>query len=67
MIETFPEQLLPGRAAPLGAHVVDGGVQFAVFSQRAKQIELCIFDSTGTQELKRYALQPNEDGVFSGV
>lgn len=67
MIETFPEQLLPGRAAPLGAHVVDGGIQFAVFSQRAKQIELCIFDSAGTQELKRYALHPTEDGVFSGV
>lgn len=67
MTDALPESLLPGRAAPLGAHVVDGGVQFAVFSQRAKTIELCIFDHDGTRELKRYALHPTEDGVFSGV
>jgi isoamylase len=67
MTELLPQHLLPGRAAPLGAHVVDGGVQFAVFSQRAKQIELCIFDGSGTHELKRYAMLPTEDSVFSGV
>ena len=67
MTEALPEFLLPGRASPLGAHVVDGGIQFAVFSQRAKRIELCVFDASGTQELKRYPLHPTEDGVFSGV
>ena len=72
MTDRLPERLLPGRAAPLGAHVVDcgmhaAGVNFAVFSQRAKQIELCIFDDSGTRELKRYAMLPAEDSVFSGT
>ena len=72
MTDPLPEHLLPGRAAPLGAHVVESdthvaGVNFAVFSQRAKQIELCVFDASGTHELKRYALHADEDGVFSGV
>ncbi len=67
MTEPLPERLLPGRVAPLGAHVVGNGVQFAVFSQRAAMIELCVFDPSGACELKRYALAPVEDGVFSGV
>ena len=67
MTERPPNSLLPGRAARLGAHAVDGGVNFAVFSQRAKRIELCVFDADGTRELKRHALFPTEDGVFSGV
>lgn len=67
MTDTLPAHLLPGRASPLGAHFVEDGIQFAVFSQRAKQIELCIFDTSGTRELKRYPLLHAEDGVFSGV
>ena len=67
MTEPMSARLLPGRASPLGAHVVDGGIQFAVFSQRAKRIELCVFDASGTHELKRYPLTATEDGVFSGV
>ena len=50
----------------LGAHVRDGGVDFAVASQRAKKIELCLFDAGGTRETERIALQPGEDGVFHG-
>lgn len=67
MSDLLPEYMLPGRAAPLGAHVVDDDIQFAVFSQRAKRIELCVFDASGTHELKRYPLPAAEDGVFSGV
>ena len=59
--------LLPGRAAPLGAHVVDGGVHFAVFSQRATRIELCVFDATGTQELQRHPMHGPDDGVWHGL
>ena len=67
MTDLLPERLLPGRASPLGAHVVENGIQFAVFSQRAKQIELCVFDASGTHELKRYPLPHGEDSVFCGV
>ena len=34
----------PGRSFPLGATVVDGGVNFCVYSGRAKQLELLLFD-----------------------
>ncbi len=62
-----PASLRPGHAAPLGAHAIDGGVHFAVFSQRAKRMELCVFDDADHRELARYALPHVEDGVFAGV
>jgi len=34
----------PGRSAPLGATVCDGGVNFSVFARRAELIELVLFD-----------------------
>jgi isoamylase len=34
-----------GRAAPLGATVADGGVNFSVFARRAALIELLLFDA----------------------
>jgi glycogen operon protein len=58
--------LLPGKAHPFGAHVVDGGVNFAVFSEHAEAIELCLFDAAGAHELRRYALHGPTDGVFHG-
>ena len=74
--EPLPERLLPGRPWPLGAHVVErgehgadasaSGVNFAVFSQRAKQMDLCVFDASGTRELKRYPMHGQDDGVFHG-
>src|SRR6187397_1196315 len=33
-----------GSAAPLGASVTDGGVNFSVFSRRATSIDLLLFD-----------------------
>ncbi len=68
---TLPDALLPGRSTPLGAHVIDtglhaSGVNFAVFSQRAKLIELCVYDASGEHELKRYAMHGPDDGVFHG-
>ena len=59
--------LLPGRTAPLGAHVCDDGVHFAVFSQRATRIELCVFDASGTQELQRHPMHGPDDGVWHGL
>ena len=53
-------QLQPGRPWPLGASFDEGahgpGVNFAVFSAHASQIELCLFDATGTVQTARLAL-----------
>jgi isoamylase len=50
----------------MGALARDGGVNFAVFSQHATAIELCVFDAEGTRELRRYALQGPHLGVWTG-
>jgi glycogen operon protein len=62
----LPPTLLDGRTEPMGALARDGGVNFAVFSQHAQRIELCVFDTTGTRELRRYELAGPHDGVFHG-
>ncbi len=58
--------LSEGRHEPMGSHVRDGGVNFAVFSQHAQRIELCLFDAAGARELQRYDLFGPDDGVFHG-
>ena len=55
--------LAPGRPHPLGATVVAGGVQFAVFAGHAERVELCIFD--GDRET-RHALHASR-GTWHGV
>lgn len=45
-----------GAPYPLGATLIDGGVNFALFSQHAQKVELCLFDPTGTKELTRIEL-----------
>ncbi|MFM2185630.1 MAG: hypothetical protein RIR43_202 [Pseudomonadota bacterium] len=55
-----------GRNHPMGAHPRDGGVNFAVFSQHAQAIELCLFDADGTGETQRLRLHGPHDGVFHG-
>jgi glycogen operon protein len=62
----LPEQLQPGRVTPLGATPRDGGVNFAVFSEHATRIEVCVFDADGQRELRRYALSEPRDGIWSG-
>ena len=58
--------LQPGWHEPLGALARDGGVNFAVASEHATRIELCIFDAEGQRELRRYTLDGPFDGVFHG-
>jgi glycogen operon protein len=38
-------RVLPGVASPLGATIQDGGVNFAVYSEGADRLELCLFDA----------------------
>lgn len=56
-----------GFCDPLGASLVVGGVNFAVFSEHAQRIELCIFDASGNNELQRFDLAGPRYGVFSGL
>lgn len=62
----LPTHLDEGRHEPFGAHPRDGGVNFAVFSEHAERIEICVFDSAGAREIKRYPLVGPHDGVFHG-
>jgi glycogen operon protein len=39
----------PGAARPLGATPDGGGTNFAVFSEVAKRVELCLFDDAGSE------------------
>jgi isoamylase len=55
-----------GEAGPLGATIVDGGVNFAVFSAHAERIELCLFDPSGTIEMQRLTLPENTHEIFHG-
>lgn len=62
----LPTSIGEGRHEPFGALVRDGGVNFAVFSDHATRIELYLFDTSGTIELKRYVLHGPHDGIFHG-
>ena len=61
-----PMTLETGTPWPLGATLVDGGVNFAVFSAHATRIDLCHYDREGAQELARIALPEQTDGVWHG-
>ncbi|HVI02647.1 MAG TPA: glycogen debranching protein GlgX [Enhygromyxa sp.] len=56
--------LIPGLPYPLGATLRDGGVNFAVASDRATAIELCTFDAGGEEQRER--LPGHDDGVWHG-
>ncbi len=42
-------RILPGKPYPLGATFDGAGVNFAVYSQHARQIDLCLFDAIGAE------------------
>jgi glycogen operon protein len=54
----------PGRPFPQGATWDGEGVNFALFSEHAEQVELCLFDSRGRRELQRIALGEQTDQVW---
>ncbi|MDX1967727.1 MAG: glycogen debranching protein GlgX, partial [Planctomycetaceae bacterium] len=60
-------QVWPGRPSPLGATWDGRGVNFAVFSEHADAIELCLFDgSDAPREVARLKLPEQTDYVFHG-
>ena len=62
---TQPFTPLPGKPYPLGATWDGGGVNFAIFSQVAEQVELCFFDAaSGATETARVLLVEQTDGIW---
>ena len=45
----MPVESWPGTAYPLGATFDGNGTNFALFSEGAERVELCLFDSAGNE------------------
>ena len=60
------QTLRPGKAYPLGATWDRRGVNFALFSENAEKVELCLFDGRGEHELQRIPLPEYTDQVWHG-
>lgn len=57
----------PGKSSPLGATWDGAGVNFALFSEHAEKVELCLFDSpSATRESSRIPLPEQTDFVWHG-
>lgn len=64
---TLTEQKMKvGSPFPRGATWDGEGVNFALFSANATGVEVCIFDPTGTQEVKRYELPEFTEEIWHG-
>ena len=55
------DALWPGKPYPRGATWDGMGVNFALFSESAERVELCLFDASGRNEIARLALR---DGLM---
>src|SRR6184192_1130962 len=56
----------PGNPYPLGATWTGDGVNFALFSENATGVELCLFDKLGAPESARIRLTERSDQVWHG-
>jgi isoamylase len=59
-----PIEHWPGKAYPLGASYDGSGTNFAVFSEVAEKVELCLFDADGTES--RVTLNEVDGFVWHG-
>src|SRR5215212_10640549 len=58
-------RMWPGNPYPLGATWDGSGVNFALFSEHARGVELCLFDrETGVEEVDRVALREQTNHVW---
>jgi glycogen operon protein len=56
--------ILPGRPYPRGATWDGEGVNFALFSEHAGRVELCLFDPDGKTEVQRIVMREQTDMVW---
>jgi pullulanase/glycogen debranching enzyme len=54
----------PGQPYPLGATWDGQGVNFALFSENAERVELCLFDPSGRREVERIELREHTDQIW---
>ena len=54
----------PGSPYPRGATWDGEGVNFALFSEHAERVELCLFDPTGRHEVQRIMMREQTDLVW---
>jgi pullulanase/glycogen debranching enzyme len=54
----------PGKPYPRGATWDGEGVNFALFSEHADKVELCLFDERGRRELQRIEIKEQTDQVW---
>ncbi|WP_262966861.1 glycogen debranching protein GlgX [Methylobacter psychrophilus] len=54
----------PGRPYPRGAYWDGEGVNFAIFSEHAEKVELCLFDTKGKTEVQRIELKECSDMIW---
>jgi isoamylase len=59
-----PQAVWRGKPYPLGATWDGVGVNFALFSQNATRVELCLFDPDGRREVERIELRDSTDFVW---
>ncbi|HEY3698422.1 MAG TPA: glycogen debranching protein GlgX [Spongiibacteraceae bacterium] len=65
-MRTFADRLQPSPDARLGATTDGRGVHFAVFSEHAEKVELCLFDTGGRHETARLTMPDCTNGVWHG-
>jgi glycogen operon protein len=56
----------PGQPYPLGSTWNGEGVNFALYSEHAEKVELCLFDSSGKRETLRVQIREQTDMVWHG-
>jgi isoamylase len=60
--------VLPGKAFPLGATLVENGVNFALYSENGQRVFVCLFDpAQPSREIGRYELFERTAQVFHGI
>jgi isoamylase len=59
-----PSTVWRGRPWPLGATWDGEGVNFALYSEHAERVELCLFDAKGRREIERIELRDRTDLVW---
>lgn len=58
-------EILKGFEKPLGASLIDNGVNFAVFAPNAEKIEICIFENDC--QIASFTLPYQTNGIFHGL
>ncbi|WP_410216350.1 glycogen debranching protein GlgX [Paracoccus sp. (in: a-proteobacteria)] len=58
--------LSQGRSDTLGAEFMGEGTNFALYSDHATKVELCLFDEKGEVEMHRLSLPEMEGGIWYG-